>query len=103
MHTRWRFADVVAADLRPGGQKLYLYCMIAVKAENDRLLVTIPTQGMTPTEISDFVSWLRTESALRCSRLSQEAGWKLSEGVKSSWWQENQDRFASPDSPEGAD
>jgi hypothetical protein len=71
--------------------------MIAVKAENDHLLVTIPTQGMTPDEIGDFVSWLRVEGTLRRSRLTPEAGWKLSEDIKSNWWRENQNRFASPE------
>jgi hypothetical protein len=33
--------------------------MIGVKAENDCLRVTIPTAGMTPAEVNDFVSWLR--------------------------------------------
>jgi hypothetical protein len=42
--------------------------MIAVKAEHDRLQVTIPTAGMTPGEVNDFVSWLRVESVVRRSR-----------------------------------
>lgn len=67
--------------------------MIAVKAENDRLQVTIPTTGMTPGEVNDFVSWLRVESVVRRSRLTPEAAWKLSEDIKSGWWQENEQRF----------
>ena len=67
--------------------------MIAVKAEHDRLQVTIPTTGMTQGEVNDFVSWLRVESVVRRSRLTPEAAWKLSEDLKSGWWQENEQRF----------
>jgi hypothetical protein len=67
--------------------------MIAVKAENDRLQVTIPTAGMTPGEVNDFVSWLRVESVVRRSRLTAEAAWKLlSEDLKAGWWQANERR-----------
>ena len=75
---------------------LYLPTMIAVTAEHDHLQVTIPTAGMTPGEVNDFVSWLRLESVVRRSRLTPEAAWKLSEDVKSGWWQANEPRFASP-------
>jgi hypothetical protein len=67
--------------------------MIAVKAENDRLQVTIPTVGMTPTEVNDFVSWLRVESVVRRSRLTPEAAWQLSEDIKADWWEKNAGRF----------
>jgi hypothetical protein len=53
--------------------------MIAVKAEHGRLQVTIPTEGMTPEEVNDFVAWLRVESVVRHSRLTPDAAWKLSE------------------------
>ena len=71
--------------------------MIAVKAENGRLQVTIPTEGMTPDEVNDFVSWLRVESVVRRSRLTPETAWKLSEDIKSDWWKANERRFT----PEG--
>ena len=84
----------------PGdGCRVYLRPVIAVKAENDRLQVTIPTAGMTPGEVNDFVSWLRVESVVRRSKLTSEAAWKLSEDIKSEWWQANEPRFT----PEGAE
>lgn len=46
--------------------------MIAVKAEKDRLEIAIPTKGMLPEEISDFVSWLRVESVARRSKLTPD-------------------------------
>ena len=67
--------------------------MIAVKAEKDRLEVSIPTHGMTPEQINEFVSWLRVESILQRSKLTQEAAWKLSEDVKADWWQANKTHF----------
>ena len=73
--------------------------MIAVKAENGCLQVTIPIEGMTPGEVNDFVSWLRVESVVRRSRLTPEAAWKLSEDINSDWWQANERRFT----PEGAE
>jgi len=73
--------------------------MIAVKRENDRLLVTIPTTGMTPGEVNDFVAWLRVESVVRRSQLTTEAAWQLSEDIKSGWWEGNKKRWL----PEGAE
>lgn len=67
--------------------------MIAVRAEKGRLEVSIPTEGMSPEEVSDFVSWLRVESIARRSKLTPEEAWKLSEEIKSDWWQANEHRF----------
>ena len=75
--------------------RVYFVPMIAVKAEKDRLEVSIPTEGMTPEEISDFVSWLRVESILWRSKLTEAEAWKLSEEIKSEWWQANEHRFRS--------
>ena len=69
--------------------------MIAVKAEKDRLEISIPTEGMSPEEVSDFVSWLRVESIARRSKLTPDEAWKLSEEIKSDWWQANEQRFRS--------
>jgi hypothetical protein len=74
---------------------VYNSTMIAVKAENGCLQVTIPTEGMTPGEVNDFVSWLRVESVVRRSRLTPEAAWELSEDIKSEWWQANNRRFTA--------
>jgi hypothetical protein len=69
--------------------------MIAVRAEKDRVEVTIPTQGMTPEEVNNLVSWLRVESVVSRSALTDDAAWKLSEEVKSNWWEQNKTRFTS--------
>jgi len=67
--------------------------MIAVEANNERILVSIPTKGMTPEEVSDFVAWLRVEAIVRRSKLTPEAAWQLSEDLKAGWWEANAHRF----------
>ena len=67
--------------------------MIDVEAQPNAVRVTVPTTGMTPQEISDFLSWLRVESAARRSRMSDDEAWKLSEEIKSGWWAANEHRF----------
>jgi hypothetical protein len=81
-------------DLSQRPWQVYGAPMIGVKAEDGRLQVTIPTQGLTPDEVNDFVAWLRVESVARRSHLTPEAAWKISEDIKSDWWQANQHRFA---------
>ena len=77
-------------------ETVYVAAMIAVKAENNCVQVTIPTDGMTPEDVNDFVSWLRDEAIVRRSKLTPEAAWQLSEDIKSGWWQANEKRFTPP-------
>ena len=60
----------------------YILNVIGVRADKDRVEITIPTQGMSPDEINNFVSWLRVESIAQRSKLTEEAGWELSEDIK---------------------
>ena len=85
--------DTRKSALRAALCAVYALPMIAVKAENDSLQITIPTAGLTPDEINDLVSWLRVESVVRRSRLTPEAAMQLSEDIKSDWWQANERRF----------
>jgi hypothetical protein len=48
---------------------------------------------MSAESVRAFLDWLRVEAAARRSRLTDEAAWKLSEDIKSSWWSQNQSRF----------
>ena len=73
--------------------------MIAVRAEKDHVEVSIPTDGLTPDEVNDFVAWLRLESIVCRSKLTDTDAWKLSEEIKSSWWEANKFRFI----PEGSE
>ena len=67
--------------------------MIAVKAEQDHLQVTISTEGLTQEEVNRFVAWLRVESIVRRSKLTPESAWQLSEDIKADWWEANKKRF----------
>ena len=85
--------------MRTGPAQVYVRPMIAVKADKDRVEITIPTDGMTPEEVNDFVSWLRVESIVRRSKLTEEAAWQLAEDIKADWWAKNKHRFL----PQGAE
>ena len=69
--------------------------MVAVEADKHEIRVSIPTAGMTPEDVSAFVSWLRLESVVRRSKLTPATAWQLSEDLKSDWWQANEHRFGS--------
>ncbi|MGD0252449.1 MAG: hypothetical protein ABSC01_07095 [Verrucomicrobiota bacterium] len=66
--------------------------MIAVEANEREIRVSIPTDGMPAEAVRAFLDWLRVEVAARRSRLTDDAAWKLSEDVKSSWWMKNRNR-----------
>jgi hypothetical protein len=55
--------------------------------------MTFSTDGMSPEQVNDFVTWLRAEGIARRSKLSEEAVWHLSEEIKADWWKRNQQRF----------
>ena len=59
--------------------------MIAVKTGPDRVEVTIPTDGMTPAEVNNLLSWLHVEDIARHSKLTPEASEQLSGEIKSDW------------------
>lgn len=67
--------------------------MIDVKAENGIVHIDLSTEGMSPDQVNDFVTWLRVEAIARRSKLTEEAAWQLSEEVKSGWWEKNKGRF----------
>ena len=67
--------------------------MIAVKADKDRVEISFPTEGMSPEEVNNFVSWLRVEGIVCRSKLTDESAWKLAEEIKADWWQANKHRF----------
>jgi hypothetical protein len=81
------------ARLRRWLSRVYLPAVIAVKADKDRVEITIPTEGMTPEEVNEFVSWLRVEAVVCRSKLTEPAAWQLAEDIKSDWWEKNGGRF----------
>jgi hypothetical protein len=56
--------------------------MIDVKAENGVVHMSFPTQGMSPEQVDEFVTWLRVEAIARRGKLTEEAAWRLSEEIK---------------------
>jgi hypothetical protein len=67
--------------------------MIDVKAANGVVQLTFPTDGMSPEQVNDFVTWLRVEGIARRSKLTGQAAWQLSEEIKAGWWEKNKQRF----------
>jgi hypothetical protein len=67
--------------------------MIDVKAENGRVLLAFPTEGMSAEQVNEFVNWLRVEAAARRSQLTADDAWRLSEDIKEDWWKKNEQRF----------
>ena len=69
--------------------------MIAVETNDHKIRVNIPTDGMPAEAVRAFLDWLGGEEAVRRSRLTDDAAWKLAEDVKSDWWAQNQSRFTN--------
>lgn len=70
-----------------------MFAMIDVKAGQGTVQITFPTDGMSPEQVNDFVTWLRVEAIARRSKLTASAAWQLSEEVKSGWWERNRERL----------
>jgi hypothetical protein len=68
--------------------------MIDVKADNGVVHMSFPTEGMSPEQVDEFVTWLRVEAITRRSKLTEEGAWRLSEEVKTGWWEKNKQRFS---------
>ena len=67
--------------------------MIDVKAENGVVHMSFPTEGMSPEQVDEFVTWLRVEAIARRSKLTEQAAWQFSEEIKADWWERNKQRF----------
>lgn len=67
--------------------------MIEVQAEIGVIRLAIPTTGLSPEQVDDFVSWLRVEAVARRSKLLTQDAWRMSEQTKADWWARNQARF----------
>lgn len=59
----------------------------------DKLLISIPTKNMKAEEIDDFLSFFKTEFAVRNSQMTAEQAEELSEEIKSAWWGKNKSRI----------
>ena len=59
----------------------------------DKLLISIPTKNMKAEEIDDFISFFKTEFAVRNSEMTTEQAEEISEEIKSAWWKKNKSRI----------
>lgn len=55
----------------------------------DKLLISVPTENLNEEEISDFLSFFKTEFILQKSEMSAEKAEEISEEIKSGWWNKN--------------
>ena len=74
-------------------QLMYSLFMIDIKSQDGVVQITIPTEGMSPEQVNEFVLWLRAEAIARHSKLTEQGAWELSEEVKAGWWDKNKQRF----------
>jgi hypothetical protein len=83
--TLWRSKIVPMSGFPSGsGQRRggNLGRMIEVRAENGVVKMAFSTDGMSPEEVNDFVSWLR-----RRSKLTSQTARTLSDELKAGWWE----------------
>ena len=59
----------------------------------DKLLISIPTKNMKAEEIDNFISFFKTEFAVRNSEMTAEQAEEISEEIKSAWWKKNKSRI----------
>jgi hypothetical protein len=67
--------------------------MIDVKADTRGVHLDFSTEGMSPEQVNEFVTWLRVEAIARRSRLTEASAHQLSEEFKAEWWRKNEGRF----------
>ncbi len=67
--------------------------MVEVKHENGSVHVTFSTEGMSRQQIDQFIHWLQKEVPAQCAKIFDDAGWEVSEEIKTLWWEKNQNRF----------
>ena len=67
--------------------------VIDVQTDNGVVRMAFPTDGLSPEQVDDSVTWLRVEGIARRSRLTEPVAWQLSEDLKAAWWEQNQARF----------
>ena len=59
----------------------------------DKLLISIPTKNMKAEEIDDFLSFFKSEFAVRTSEMTEAQAEEISEEIKLSWWKKNESRI----------
>ena len=70
--------------------------MITVETTEADVRVTIPKGDVPAARLNVFLEWLRLESILCSSSLTEEEAGRLAEEIKAGWWAANKDRFIRP-------
>ena len=63
--------------------------MVAVEADQHEIRLTIPTDGMLPEEVSQFVTWLRVKVLARRSKLTDTTARQRAAEINAGWWERN--------------
>ena len=65
--------------------------MIEIKKEQKRYTVSFPESLVDQSYVEKFIAYLRYAEITSNSELSEEDALRLSDELKSSWWQANRD------------
>ena len=66
---------------------------IETRKTKDRLLISIPTDEISAEEVEEIIASLKTEFVLRKSDLTEDEAEKISEEIKSDWWEKSGSRI----------
>jgi hypothetical protein len=70
--------------------------MITVESTDTSIRVTIPKDEVPADRLNSFLDWLRLETVVRRSGLTEEEAERMAEEAKAGWWAANKDRIVKP-------
>lgn len=72
-------------------KQMSLITMIEIKKHKKQYQISFPESLVDQSYVEKFLDYLRYAEISSKSRLSEEDAMRLSEELKSSWWEENKD------------
>ena len=81
--------DRAAAKLEFHPRQTDTASMVAVEADQHEIRLTIPTDGMLPEEVSQFVTWLRVKVLAQRSKLTDATARQRAAEINAGWWERN--------------
>lgn len=66
---------------------------LEAETSNGRITISFPETAVSPEAREDFISFLKTEWALRQSRFTADEAESLADEVDAGWWAANKDRL----------
>lgn len=67
--------------------------MIAVKRENDEMVVRFPKNLVSDAYLEKFIQLLELEQFTSKSKMTEAQAWEISEEIKQNWREKNKDKF----------